>query len=80
MQAAFRIGSENHYGRTALRCYTLAGAYAAFLERESGVLVPGRLADVTVLSGDPTTVAPADLLGLRPLLTVVGGRIRWQAE
>ncbi|HOX25687.1 MAG TPA: amidohydrolase [Candidatus Krumholzibacteria bacterium] len=67
-------------GRTALRCYTLAGAYAAFQDGESGILAPGRLADVTVLSGDPTGGDPASLLAMRALATIVGGRLRWQAE
>ena len=67
-------------GRSALRLYTLGSAYAAFLEEESGLLAPGRLADVSVFSGDPTTVEPAALLELQPRLTVVHGVVRWRAE
>lgn len=66
-------------GRTALRAYTATSARAAFLEEQLGVLAPGRLADITVLSGDPTAVAPAQILALRPLYTIVHGTIRWQA-
>jgi len=65
-------------GRTALRSYTMASAHAAFLEDETGVLAPGRLADITVLSGDPTTVQPAQILELEPLYTIVQGTIRWR--
>jgi predicted amidohydrolase YtcJ len=65
--------------RTAVRLYTLGSAYAAFLEGEAGVLAPGRLADVTVLSGDPTAADAAAVLTLRPLLTIVGGAVRWRA-
>ena len=67
-------------GRTALRAYTLGSAYAAFLEGETGVLAPGRLADITVLSDDPTAVPAAQVLQLRPLWTIVHGTIRWQAH
>jgi len=66
-------------GRAALRAYTQAPAFAAFLNEETGVLAPGRLADVTVLSGDPTLVSPPQLLDLRPLYTIVHGAVRWQA-
>ncbi len=54
-------------GRAALRAFTLGPAYAAGLDSDLGVLVPGRLADITVLDADPTTMAPADLLVLAPL-------------
>jgi predicted amidohydrolase YtcJ len=67
-------------GRTALRLYTAGGAYAAFAEDKLGEVAPGRLADLTVLTGDPTVVAPAELLKLRPLLTVVAGRIRFDGR
>ncbi len=66
-------------GRTALRLYTLGSAYAAFLEEETGILAPGRLADVTVLSGDPTVADPGALLDLEARLTVVDGKVRWRA-
>jgi hypothetical protein len=71
--------AERLDGRTALRLHTLGSAYAAFLEHEAGVLAPGRLADVTVLPVDPTTCEPAALLAAEPVLTVVGGQVRWRA-
>jgi len=67
-------------GRTALRLYTLGSAHAAFLEDETGVLAPGRLADVTVLTGDPTTGNPALLLEMKAVMTVVHGEVRWRGE
>ena len=63
-------------GRTALRLYTAGGAYAAFAEEELGAVTPGRLADLTVLDGDPVACPPEELLRLRALLTVVAGEIR----
>jgi len=59
----------------ALRAYTTKAAFAAFEENEKGSLAPGRLGDFVILSGDPVTVAPARLDGIRVETTVVGGRV-----
>jgi predicted amidohydrolase YtcJ len=59
----------------ALRSYTADAAYAAFQEVRAGMLAPGRLADLAVLSRDITTVSPADILRTETLLTMVGGEV-----
>ena len=59
----------------ALRAYTTKAAFAAFEENEKGSLVPGRLADFVILSGDPLTVSRGRLDGLRVETTIVGGRV-----
>jgi len=71
---ANRIGVE-----AALRHYTRDAAYAAFRELELGVLAPGMLADLVVLSDDIVGVAPAMLLRAKPVLTVMGGRDTYRA-
>lgn len=58
----------------ALACYTRGGAYNEFAETEKGLLLPGYLADFVVLDGDLLTVPEEQLLQLRVLATVVGGR------
>ena len=60
----------------ALHAWTLGSAYATFQERRTGSLVPGKLADLAVLSGDPLAVAPEEIAGLQVLATVVGGGLR----
>jgi predicted amidohydrolase YtcJ len=60
---------------TALRAYTSVGAWANFIDHDRGVLTPGRLGDLVMLSQDPFEVEPAALLETRALLTVVGGEI-----
>ncbi|MGH7563030.1 MAG: amidohydrolase [Gemmatimonadota bacterium] len=64
----------------ALLAYTSGSAYAEFAEDEKGVLAPGYLADLVVLSEDPFTVPPERLEEIRPVMTMVGGRIVWKAE
>jgi len=64
----------------ALRSMTRAPAYAAFQERDLGALTVGRYADFTVLSADPTRIAPDSLRSLRVLATVVGGRVVYRAK
>jgi predicted amidohydrolase YtcJ len=64
----------------ALGLYTTAAAYASFAEGERGSIAPGRLADLVVLSADPTTCPPDELLALQPQMTIVGGQVTWRAE
>ena len=70
-------GAESLDIQEALAMYTTGAAFASFAEEERGSISPGRLADLVVLSGDPTACSPAELLGLRPEMTVVGGRVAW---
>jgi predicted amidohydrolase YtcJ len=59
----------------AIRCYTLHSARAAFRERDLGSIEPGKLADLAVLSADPTAIAPEDIAAVEVLATVVGGEV-----
>jgi len=59
----------------ALLSWTMEGAYAAFEEKSKGSLVPGKLADFVMLSGDIMQVPPAEILKTRVKMTVVGGEI-----
>ena len=62
----------------AVRAYTSWSAYASFREDETGVIEPGKWADLTVMDIDPFSVAdqrPGKLLDGRIVMTIVGGRI-----
>ena len=62
----------------AVRGYTTWAAYTAFWEKETGVLAPGRWADITVMDVDPLNVGtsePGKLLHGKIKLTMVGGKI-----
>jgi len=59
----------------ALKSWTWTGAYAAFEEKEKGMLEPGKLADFVMLSSDIMKVPPREILTTRVLMTVVGGAV-----
>ncbi len=62
----------------ALKSYTLNAAYAAFDENIKGSLVPGKLADVTVLSKNIMTIPEDEILTTEVLYTIVGGRVMYE--
>ncbi|UQS25246.1 amidohydrolase [Amycolatopsis thermalba] len=62
----------------ALRGYTVDAAYLAGEENDKGSLEVGKLADLAVLSADPTAVDPDRIRSLTVDATVVGGRLAWQ--
>ena len=65
---------------SALRHYTIDGAYASFEENEKGSLEAGKLADLVVLSRDLFRAPPEALLQTQVLLTVMDGRIVYRAS
>jgi predicted amidohydrolase YtcJ len=65
---------------TALRAMTGVPAFAAFEEADRGQLAVGRYADVTVLSADPYSVPPEGLRTLTVRMTIVGGRVTYDAS
>ena len=65
---------------SALRHYTIDGAYASFEEGVKGSITPGKLADLVVLSQDLFGAPPEAILKTRVLLTVLGGRVVYRAD
>jgi predicted amidohydrolase YtcJ len=64
----------------ALRSYTAAASFAAFEENEKGRLSRGFLADIAVLSRDILDCAEDEIPGARVELTIVGGRVLYEAR
>jgi hypothetical protein len=60
----------------ALRAYTWGSAYASKQEHRKGSIAAGRLADLAVLSEDPTRVDPSRIAQINVLATMVGGELR----
>lgn len=64
----------------AVIAYTLTSAYAEFTEKDKGSLESGKLADLAVLSQDIFSVPLEELPKTESVLTVVGGKIVYDAK
>jgi len=61
----------------AVRLYTADAAQFAGAGQVRGILGPGRLADFAAYPADPLSCPIGELAGLEPVLTVIGGRTRY---
>lgn len=64
----------------ALKLFTAAPAYAAFMEDDLGHIEVGKLADFSVFDRDLMTIPEADILQAETVMTVVHGEIVFTAE
>jgi predicted amidohydrolase YtcJ len=64
----------------AIQVFTMGGAYASFEEESKGSIEEGKLADLVVLSADPTEVPPLRLREIRVEMTLIGGEIVFERE
>jgi predicted amidohydrolase YtcJ len=64
----------------AVRAYTLGAAYASGELPLKGSLVPGKLADLVVLSRDIFQIDPMAILETHVAMTVLGGRVVYRSE
>lgn len=63
----------------ALRAHTMGSAYAAQEETIKGSIEVGKLADLVVWSADPYTAQAQELWQMPVAMTLVGGRVVYQA-
>jgi predicted amidohydrolase YtcJ len=70
--------AERLTAHEALRAFTYGSAYADLQEHRKGSLTVGKLADLTVLSDDPTQVDHDRIADLEVVATVVGGEVRYR--
>ena len=61
--------------REALAMFTIEATKTAFEEKVKGSIKPGKYGDVTVLSKDPTAVAPDEIREIKAVMTIKGGEI-----
>ncbi len=73
-------GDQKLSREMALRLYTTKGAYSTFEENIKGSIESGKLADLVVLSHDYLTVPEDDILNIKVLRTIAGGKTVWKAE
>ena len=69
------IGRED-----ALIAHTRKNAYLVFQEDNLGSIQPGKLADLVVLDRDYLTVPPDQIKNIKPVMTMVGGRIVYDSS
>jgi len=63
----------------ALRAHTIGAAYAGFEEGIKGSIEPGKLADLAVWANDPYSVSAEELAAMTMDMTIMGGKIIYQA-
>ena len=61
----------------ALHMYTDYAARASFEENSKGSIAPGKLADMVVLSNDPTTCATEEIKNIQVDMTILNGEVVW---
>ena len=62
-----------------IKAYTLGAAFAGRREKTEGSLEPGKLADLIVLSQDLFKIEPSKVADMKVSLTMVGGKVVYQA-
>jgi predicted amidohydrolase YtcJ len=72
-------GDQKMTRMEALRSATIRNAYAAFEEDLKGTLSIGKLADITVLTGDITAVPDEEIRKAKVAYTIIGGEIVYEA-
>jgi predicted amidohydrolase YtcJ len=78
-RAGRTLGAGERLDARAALALITTGAAAAVGAPALGRLAPGCAADALVVPGDPLARAPDAVAAMRPVLTVVGGRIAWEA-
>jgi len=63
-----------------IKAFTWGSAYAEFQEGDKGTLAVGKLADFVMISDDIFTIDPAKIRDAKVLMTVVNGKIVYEAE
>jgi hypothetical protein len=75
-----RVNRQSVSREQALIAHTRSNAYFVFQEDSLGSIAPGMYADLVVLDRDYLSVPAAQIKDLRPLMTMVGGRIVYQSK
>ncbi|PYI86847.1 MAG: hypothetical protein DME26_08225 [Verrucomicrobia bacterium] len=74
------IGADQRVSREqALRMTTIDAAYLSFDETKKGSIEVGKLGDLALLSENPLTCEAERIKDILPLVTVVGGKIVYEA-
>ena len=72
--------SEAIDARASLRSYTAWNARQLFLEKEIGTIEPGKRADIAVWDRDMTAVPVAEIKEMKCVMTLLDGKVVWEAK
>jgi predicted amidohydrolase YtcJ len=77
--ARYLLGAgERATVRQMIRSFTASGAFALFLDNETGSIEAGKLADLVVLDRDILTINPVDIDKAEVVMTFFGGKMVYQ--
>jgi hypothetical protein len=79
MAGGAKVNRQSIGREDALIAHTRKNAYLIFQENNLGSIQPGKLADLVVLDRDYLTVPADQIRNIKPVLTMVGGRIVYDA-
>ena len=79
MAGGGKVNRQNISREDALIAHTRKNAYLVFQEDNLGAIQPGKLADLVVLDRDYLTVPADQIVNIKPVMTMVGGRIVYDA-
>jgi predicted amidohydrolase YtcJ len=79
MAGGLKVISQTIDREDALIAYTRKNAYFVFRENDLGSIQPGKLADLVVLDRDYLTVPADQIKDIKPVMTVVGGKVVFEA-
>jgi len=65
---------------TAIRAYTINGAFANFVEQNRGSITPGKYADLVMLSDDLFKIPAEKIKDTNITWTMVGGKTVWSKQ
>ena len=75
MTSGLKVMRQTINREDALIAHTRRNAFFVFQENNLGALQPGKLADLLVLDRDYLTIPADQIKDIKPVLTMVGGRI-----
>jgi len=64
----------------ALRLFTINAAKATGTETTRGSILPGKLADLAILSGNPTALPEEAIKDITVDMTIIGGEVVWERK
>ena len=80
MAGGMKVNRQTISREDALIAHTRKNAFFVFQEDNLGSIQPGKLADLVVLDRDYLTVPADQIKDIQPVMTVMGGRIVYEAR